>query len=204
MEKVQKPSSSVIHHRQNPSDSVHLYIYIYMWCSYLVRKKWSLTPVDLPNAYSLRKPTLVLDEDLLCRTICRRSEIISFISLRLSRYVDVEVTLRLTVSESVCLGVGHPFGAHDQILLFPFFCGKIALLFVLGRPLWREDGFGISSAICQWSESRRTENHALPSHLRLLGPLSVASYNSQGLRWKYSYPPPHGDSRYVSSTEKWR
>jgi hypothetical protein len=30
------------------------------------------------------------------------------------------------------------------------------------------------------------------SHLRLLGSLFVASYDSQGLRWKYSYPPPHG------------
>jgi hypothetical protein len=30
------------------------------------------------------------------------------------------------------------------------------------------------------------------SHLRLLGSLSVASYDSQGLRWKYSDPPPHG------------
>jgi hypothetical protein len=29
------------------------------------------------------------------------------------------------------------------------------------------------------------------SHLRLLGSLYVASYDSQGLRWKSSYPPPH-------------
>jgi hypothetical protein len=49
--------------------------------------------------------------------------------------VEVEVALRLAVSQSVCLEVGRPFGAHDQILLFPFFCQKIALLFVLGRPL---------------------------------------------------------------------
>jgi hypothetical protein len=27
---------------------------------------------------------------------------------------------------------------------------------------------------------------------RALGSLSVASYDSQGLRWKYSNPPPHG------------
>jgi hypothetical protein len=40
-----------------------------------------------------------------------------------------------TVSRPIRLGVGHPFGAHDQILLFPFFFRKIALLFVLGRPL---------------------------------------------------------------------
>jgi hypothetical protein len=31
------------------------------------------------------------------------------------------------------------------------------------------------------------------SHLILLGSLSVASYDSQGLRWKYSYPPAHGE-----------
>jgi hypothetical protein len=89
--------------------------------------------------------------------------------------VEVEVTLRLTVSQSACLGVGHPFGAHDQILLFPFSCRKIALLFVLGHPLWREDGSVICSAISQWSESRRTRNHTLLSHLRLLVSLSVAS-----------------------------
>jgi hypothetical protein len=83
-----------------------------------------------------------------------------------------------TVSRPVSLGVGNPFGAYDQMLFFPFFCRKIALPFVLGRPLWRE----ICSAICHWSESRRT----LLFHLRLLGSLSVASYDSQGLRWKYS------------------
>jgi hypothetical protein len=88
------------------------------------------------------------------------------------------VTLRLTFS----LAVGHPLGAHDQILLFPFFCLKIALLFVLGHPLWREDGSVIYSAKCQWSESPRTRNHTLLSHLRLLGSLSVTSYDSRGLR----------------------
>jgi hypothetical protein len=73
-----------------------------------------------------------------------------------------------------------------------FFYTTIILLFVLGRPLWREDGSAICSAVCQWSESRRTRNHTLLSRLRLLGSLSVASYDSQGLRWRYSYPPPHG------------
>jgi hypothetical protein len=45
--------------------------------------------------------------------------------------------------------------------------------------------------------SLRTNNHILPSHLRL-GSLSVASYDSQGLRWRYSNPPPHGDAPYAS------
>jgi hypothetical protein len=61
----------------------------------------------------------------------------------------------------------------------------MSLLFVLGGPLWREAGSVICSAICQWSESRRTHNHTLMFHLRLLGSLSCASYDSHGLRWKY-------------------
>jgi hypothetical protein len=81
---------------------------------------------------------------------------------------------------------------------FPFFCRKLAFLFSLGRPLWREDGSAICSAICQWSEPRRTRNHTLLSPLRLLGSLSVASYESQGLRRKYSYPPPHGSVTELS------
>jgi hypothetical protein len=66
-------------------------------------------------------------------------------SLSMSWYrVRVRVTLQLTVSRSVCLGVGHSFGAHDQISLFPLFCLKIDLIFVLGHPLWREDGSVLS------------------------------------------------------------
>jgi hypothetical protein len=41
--------------------------------------------------------------------------------------------------------------------------------------------------------SLKTNNHTLLSHLRLCS-LFVASYDSQGLRWKYSNPPPHGVS----------
>jgi hypothetical protein len=56
----------------------------------------------------------------------------------------VELKLWPTVSRPIRLGIGHPFGAHGQIFLFPFF-------FLLGRPLWREDGSVICSAIYQWS-----------------------------------------------------
>jgi hypothetical protein len=41
--------------------------------------------------------------------------------------------------------------------------------------------------------SLTTSDHTLPSHPRLCS-LSVASYDSQGLRWKYCNPPPHWDS----------
>jgi hypothetical protein len=93
-----------------------------------------------------------------------------------------------SVSQYVLVS-GTPLGPMTRFL-FPFFCRKIALLFVLGRPLWREDGSVICSAICQWSESRRTHNHTLLSHLRLLGSFSVASCDSQGnqlSRWSSLY-----------------
>jgi hypothetical protein len=40
----------------------------------------------------------------------------------------------------------------------------------IGRPLWREDGSAICRAITQWSESLRTRNQTLLSHLRLPQP----------------------------------
>jgi hypothetical protein len=45
--------------------------------------------------------------------------------LRLFTLVEAKVTLRLSVGQSVYLGVGHPFGVHDQILLFLSFVGKL-------------------------------------------------------------------------------
>jgi hypothetical protein len=46
--------------------------------------------------------------------------------------------------------------------------------------------------------SLTTSNHTLPSHPRLCF-LSVASYDSQGLRWKYSNPPPHGECELLAT-----
>jgi hypothetical protein len=36
---------------------------------------------------------------------------------------------------------------------------------------------------------------------RALGSLFVASYDSQGLRWRYSNPPPHGEYGMNVGTE---
>jgi hypothetical protein len=95
------------------------------------------------------------------------------------------------------LASGTPLGPMTRFFFFPFSCQTIAFLFVLRRLLWREDGFVICSTICQWSESQRTHNHTLLSYLRLLGSLSIASYDSQGLWWKYSNPPPHREALAV-------
>jgi hypothetical protein len=96
---------------------------------------------------------------------------------------------------------GTPLGHMTRFFFFISFAGQFSLLFDLGRPLWRENRSIICSAICQWSESWRTRNHALLSPLRLLGSLSVASYDSQGLRWKYSYPLPHGRMKFKISND---
>jgi hypothetical protein len=134
--------------------------------------------------------------------------------------VELEVTLRLTVSQSVCLGIEHPCGTCDQILLpVGMFLSEICGLVSVGRPLWSEDGSAICSVITQWSKSRRTRNHTLLSHLRLLQPGGSGSriYNPQeqggpvippgtgfplprllrlaGLRWRYCNPPPNWRNR---------
>jgi hypothetical protein len=62
-------------------------------------------------------------------------------------------------------------GTCDQILLpvgilLSESCGLVSV----GRPLWREDGSAICSVITQWSESLRTRNHPLLSHLILPQP----------------------------------
>jgi hypothetical protein len=67
---------------------------------------------------------------------------------------EVEVTLRLTVSQSVsqsvCLGIEYPCKTYDQIL-FPvgMLLSEICGLVSAGRPLWQEDGSAICIVITQ-------------------------------------------------------
>jgi hypothetical protein len=88
-----------------------------------------------------------------------------------------------TVSQSVCLGIEYPCGTCGQIL-FPvgMLLSEICGLVSVARPLWREDGSPICSVITQWSESRRTRNHTLLSHLR------PPTWRA---RFPYSCPPRH-------------
>jgi hypothetical protein len=57
-------------------------------------------------------------------------------------------------------------------MLLSEICGLVSV----GRPLWREDGCVICIQIIQWSESRRTRNHTLLSHLRLPQPGGPGSH----------------------------
>jgi hypothetical protein len=69
--------------------------------------------------------------------------------------VEVEVTLRLTASQSVWLGAEPTLGLVTRYYFLSESCGLVSM----GRPLSREDGSAVCSAITQWSESRRTRNH---------------------------------------------
>jgi hypothetical protein len=62
-----------------------------------------------------------------------------------------------SVSKLVCLGIEHPCGTCDQILLpIGMLLSENCCRVYVGRPLWREDGCAVCSAITRWSESRRT------------------------------------------------
>jgi hypothetical protein len=82
---------------------------------------------------------------------------------------QAEVTLRLTVSQSVSqyVLVSSPLWTLWSDITS---CLKVSVLFLLGRPLWREDGSAVCSLITHWSESRKTRSHTLLSHLRLPQP----------------------------------
>jgi hypothetical protein len=87
---------------------------------------------------------------------------------------------------------GLPLGPLTRfylVLLFSF--DSYFILFPTETSLTRKR---VCSLQCLHSLVRllTPNNHTLRSHLRLCS-LSVASYDTQGLRWRYSNPPPHGD-----------
>jgi hypothetical protein len=104
--------------------------------------------------------------------------------------LELEFLLRPTVSRPVRLGIGPPFGTLDQILsCSSYFVWQ--LLFSSFKGAFSDEK-QVCSLQCNHSLVRllTPNNHTVPSHLRLCS-LFVASYDLQGLWWKYSNPPPH-------------
>jgi hypothetical protein len=102
-----------------------------------------------------------------------------YLASKVQVQVQVQVVLQPTVSRQVCLGVGPPSGAHDQIFIT---VGHL-LSSCFGAPSLtrgRVCNLLIQFAVTLRSKSRRTHDHTLLPHLRLLVSLFIASYDSQG------------------------
>jgi hypothetical protein len=106
--------------------------------------------------------------------VCRLPE--SLISL-----AKIKVTLRLTVSQSVSLGVEPYLGLMTRYLLLFDSYGPV----FVGRPLWREDGSVF--CICCWPLQAQSFSGPSPLglatifyFLRFETSLFVSSYDSQG------------------------
>jgi hypothetical protein len=120
----------------------------------------------------------------------------------------------------------------DILLPVGMLLSEICGLVSVRRPLWREDGSAICSVITQWSESCRTRNHTLLSHLRLPQSGGAGSricipqkqgcpvihpgtgfplrrlLRLSGLRLRYSNPPPtwmvQSKAKVKCQSEKWK
>jgi hypothetical protein len=105
------------------------------------------------------------------------------------------------VSQPVCLGTKHPFGAYNQILIIvwqlqlcwfgtPSLTRRVCRLQLL---------LAFASAVIFGFESRRTRGHVLLSQIRDF-PFRRLLWLA-GSRWRYSTPPPHGSSTPFRSSQ---
>jgi hypothetical protein len=107
--------------------------------------------------------------------------------------LSLSLTLRPTFSRPVCLGIKHPSGAYDQILITVRqlqVCWRGALSLTRGRVCSLQLLLVLVSAVILGSEYRGTRDHNLHSQIRdfpFRRLLRLA-----GSRWRYSTPPPQG------------
>jgi hypothetical protein len=103
--------------------------------------------------------------------------------------LELEFFLRLTVNQFVWVS-GLPLGPLTRFYL-AFSSDNYFILCSKAPSLTRKR---VCSLQCNHSLVRSLmPNHTLLPHLRLCS-FFVTCYDSQGLRWKYSNPPPHGDN----------
>jgi hypothetical protein len=99
----------------------------------------------------------------------------------------------LTLRPTVSLGIKHPSGANDQILITARqlrFCWCRALSLTRGRVCLLQLLLAFASAVILGSESRGIRDHILLSQSRDF--LFRRLLRLTGMRWRYSTPPPRG------------
>jgi hypothetical protein len=124
----------------------------------------------------------VFGEYHLCTSCIMWGRERNLVALLLAYTLEEDVALRMTISQTVCIGIEYPYGTCDQILLpVGMLLSEICGLVSVGRPLWQEDESVFCSVITLRSESRRTRNRTLLSHLR-----PPPTWRA---RFTYLYPP---------------
>jgi hypothetical protein len=127
---------------------------------------------------SVRYHFRLFTSSVLCHSVCI---CVSFLLSMCKLSLNLSLMLRPTVSRPDCLGIKHPSGAQDQILLLSDSCGFVDV----GRFLWREDG----SIVHNYCWPLPAQSFSGPSTVELLTifyclrfetSLFVASYDSQG------------------------
>jgi hypothetical protein len=152
------------------------------WWNYEVKVQVNLRPtVSRPDCLGVRRPSRTRDEFIFLLAI-------SFRQWRLCYFVTTSLT-----RGRVCTLLCNCFWAFPEQSLLGQSAAEVTAVFYC--LTW--DSCNLEGQVPVLISPRIKVSQLYP---RALSSLSVASYDSQGLRWRYSNPPPHGEEWDLSTT----